>query len=894
MSVHRPTVVGRVRSDPGLLALTALVVALTSALLAAVAPLSDRTADEAIAATVRDAGDRGVVVATAGRGYDDPRGETRDPQSAVELAQDIDYAQHVMPPALADVVRPGVATLSTPSLHLLDAGAGRYLRLAYVDPPGDGPSVRWVAGGAPVGSVGEDQSGVGVPAGAEWPVQVGVSQETADALGLAPGDRLPAEDEQARRVAVVVSGVFVAEDPGDATWRTIPELLHPSRGITQGTPHTAATALVSADSLPDLRLAVPTDDLTQRVVFEPRPERLRYDRIDELSRALAALQTSSGAGGDFSWDSLLDRVLDEGAAQVESARGQAAVLLVGLLVTALLLLVLAAQLLVTRRAGPVASARERGATLLGIAAELFVEALGVAVVGGALGLGVVWLVVGDVGWRWALPVVIVAALATPVLGALHAATVTDVRRVPANRSARRTNERARRIRRLLVEAAVVAAAVLSLVAVRQRGVVVDGHTDLTAASVTTWWALAGSLLVLRAVPALSRRALRATRRAAGGTAFFVASRVAATGSRALPLLVVAVAVAQLTVGAALATTERDGQRAGALLAVGGDARLTTTPAAAVADVAREVAAEPGVRAAASGRVADGVRASARGSAATVRLVVVDAEAYQRLLAASALPNAPDLALLGSAPGDRVPALLSGGDPDLRDDLQIRYQDADPVPLTVVGTAPRVDASPDPVVVVDAEVLAAHGLDVPPDTVWAVGPGARTALRAAADDGATLTLLTDTLTARRDAPLPSALVLLASASAALLLLLAALAVLLSAAVAAPARSESLGRLRAHGLSTPHLRRVLTGELLVPVTLAALTGLALGTTAALLTTRDLSLELVTGQAAPPGLAVPWWTPGPALLPVVVALAIAQVDVARLRRTSLSQLLRGGDRS
>ena len=62
--MHRPTVRGRLRVDRGLLVLTGLIVALASALLAAVWPLTVRTADEAMAESVREAGPGAAVVAT--------------------------------------------------------------------------------------------------------------------------------------------------------------------------------------------------------------------------------------------------------------------------------------------------------------------------------------------------------------------------------------------------------------------------------------------------------------------------------------------------------------------------------------------------------------------------------------------------------------------------------------------------------------------------------------------------------------------------------------------------------------------------------------------------------------------------------------------------------------
>ena len=381
--MHRASVVGRLRADPGLLLLMTLVVALTTALTTAVEPLTVRTADRAVAATVRDAGERADVVATL---PDGEQPETRDPLALVEFQQDGEYALSSLPDRLAAVLSPGVATLSTPTLQLLDAGPGRYLRLAYAETPDGPPAVEYVAGGPPQATA---------EAGSPWPVQVALSESAASALDLGPGDRVEAEDEQRRSVIVVVSGVYAAADPGDEVWRTLPALLEASQGVSEGSPRTSATALVGADSLPDLRFGVPADDLSHRVTFTPRPERLRWRQADELGRDVVALQASAGlARFNLTWDSLLERVLDDGLAQIATARGQAQVLLLGLLTVALLVLLLAAGLLVRRRAGPLALARERGATLLGLGVELGVESGAVALVGVALGLGVTVLLTG--------------------------------------------------------------------------------------------------------------------------------------------------------------------------------------------------------------------------------------------------------------------------------------------------------------------------------------------------------------------------------------------------------------------------------------------------------------------------------------------------------------------
>ena len=888
--MHGPSVRGRLRTDPALLVLIGLVVALTTLLVSAVGPLSARTSDRAVASAVRDAGVSGVVVASLPgaeeRGLD-PDARVRDPQTVELLRLDASYAQSRMTGSLSGVVDTGVATLTTPALHLLDAGPGRYLSLAFIDTPRGAPAVRYTAGAAPRASTGRPAIRLPDDAG-PWPVQVALSEAVAGALDLAPGDSLTAEDEQARPVQVRVSGVFTVTDPTASAWQIEPRLLQPVQGRSDGVGRTSATALVSGAAAPDLVLAVPSDDVTSRVVFTPQPSRVRFDQTAALRRSLATLKASAAVGsGAVSWDSLLDGVLADAGDRVAAARGQAEVLLLGLLAAAALVLMLAAQLLVLRRAQTIGVARERGASLPGIGAELLVEAVAVAVTGVGAGLLMTWALVGDVGWLAALPVLVVATTATPTAGMLLAARSTDARKVPANRTARRAATRVRNARRLLVEGAVVAAAALSFVALHQRGVL-DGGVATSGAP--TWWTVAGTLLVLRAVPPLARLALRRARRSTGGVALFVTARAAQTAGRALPLLVVTVTVAQLVLGVVLATTEREGQAAGALLDVGGDARLVTTPGADVGDLADQVAARPGVIAMVAGRVVDGTRIfSSRGTAA-VRFVVVDAPAYEHLLASSSLPDAPALKLLAAGDDDRVPALLLGGGDDLRDGLRVRWDDDTDVALRVVGVAPRVGASADPVVVVDATALTAAGVEADPDTVWAVGPGAAAAMETLAGRGE-VTLASTVLEQRRDAPLAAGLVHLAVAAAVLLLLLAGIGVVLGAASDAPARAQSSGRLRSLGVDHASLRRVVAGELLAPVVVGAAAGLVLGLGAALATFDALSLERVTGQSSPPGLVVPWWIVSAVAALVVLTVVIARAESRRLRRTSLARLLRGG---
>lgn len=891
---HGPTIVGRLRSDAALLVLMGLVVALTTALSAAVLPVGDRAADRATVAAVRAAGLDAAVVATSPSDADGSLGTTRDPRSADELRGVAVSARAQIPPRLAAILQPGVTTVTTPALHLQVGDPGRYLQLTYADTPTGSPAVTYLVGAPPSSSDVPDRPQATMePDAAPWPVQVAVSRAVARALDLQPGDHLSAEDDRHRPIRIQISGIFSPNRPREATWQLRTELLDPVRSVSQGVEQITAGALVSADSLPDLRLAVPSDDLAQHITYATRPSHVRWHESATLARELAHLQAAPDiTGNGLSWDSSLGQVLADARARVSAAQGQAQVILVGLIAAALLVLALAARLLVRRRTDSVTIARERGASLLDIAGELLVEAVLVAAIGTALGLATAGLLAGGAGWAWCLPVVAVAALAAPVQGAVVAARSTSLRRVPANRSARRTLDRARRMRRLAVEIAVLAAAMLCVAALRQRGIVQHtGWSDLTAAAAATACAVAGTLVGARLVAPALRLSLRAARRSTDGVGLLVAARLSRTAARVLPLLAVSVAVAQLTFGTALAATERHGQEAGALLGVGGDARLTAASDTDLVTVARRLNAEPGVRAVATGRVADDVQLVSQQSAAAVRLVVVDATAYRRLLARSALPDAPQLARLRTGGAGRVPALLLGGGAALRDSPVLRWQNVE-VRLAVVGTAPRVDASIEPVVVVDTQVFATAGAVAVPDTVWAVGPGAAKALTAsggAAGSTGSVTTYADELDARRHAPLASSLVRLAAASSVPLLIFAILAVVLAAAAEAPGRGEALGRLRALGLADRDLSKVLAGELVTTVVLATVAGLALGLGGVLATFGSLSLERITGQPQTPGIVVPWWIPLVAGVVVLSALVVALYEWRRLRRRNLALLLR-----
>jgi putative ABC transport system permease protein len=570
-----------------------------------------------------------------------------------------------------------------------------------------------------------------------------------------------------------------------------------------------------------------------------------------------------------------------------------------------LVLLLAADLLVRRRTRALTTARQRGAGLPDLGAELLLESVLLAVLAAGVGGAVARAVTPGVSWWWALPVVVAAAFAGPGFGTLAAARATSDRRAPANRSARRFLRHTADLRRAAVEIAVAVAAVTAAVALHQRGILppadgsFSGGGAALPASAPALGVIAGALVLLRLLPATLGLALRRALRSRGPLALVGTARAAATAGRALPVLAMVSAAALAAFALTLDATADRGVADGAWRTVGADARLdlSADPAAQVStvDLVRRLTAAPGVRQVVTAQVTDGARVLTGETLATPRLVVVDAAAFQRLLASTPLPDAPQLSRLASGSGGEVPALVRSGDGTLRTGMRLELprDGADPVPLRAVGTAPYVGDVPD-VVIVDAAALAAAGVDMVPDTVWLRGPGADAAARAEDAVGTAADVVSRAAVAhdRRTAPLTAGLLRLALVTAAVLLTLGLLALCLGAAAGAPERWQTLSRLRTLGLRQRDTRRVAAGELLPPVVVAAVGGPLLGLLLAVATFGPLSLLVLTGQTDDPPLVVPWWGLGVVAVALLAAVAVVvPVESALRRRRLLGEVLRAG---
>lgn len=894
-ALHWPSIRGRAVADRGPLLLVAAVVLVISLIAAAVPPLMTSTDDAAAQDAVRKAGAEAAVQAQALFEYDDSQtgsGRTRNAGLAADVDNLRDRAVAQLDPHLRATLRPPVTTVTGVSLSVTDGSVQRHFAIGYVRNDHGGPAVTWISGHEPRATA---DGNVDVPTSTtKWAVQVGLSEAEAAALKLKPGDHVPVEDDLHNAYNVLVSGVFRPADPNDPAWQLVPWLVRPVPDL-DGLGTTRLGGLMSADSLPDGRLALLQDQMQRSVWFSADPDKLTWKSAQQLAATVANLKASSAASGahdtSIQWSTQLDSVLRDVRAQVDAATAQASVLLIAVLTGGALVLLLAADLLTRRRASALTAARQRGAGLPTLATELLLEAAAVTLPAAAIGIVLSLVLAGGASLVWAAPVILCGLAAGPIFGTLAAARATRDRRTPANRAARRWAQRTAQLRRAALDVAVVALTVGAIVALRQRGIVAGSDTALPA-SAPTLGVVTGALILLRLLPAGTGLALRQSLRSRRALAVFGTARAAATATRVLPLLVLTTTVALAAYAVTLDRTTANGMTEGSWQTVGAEARLDLQPdlvdTDSTAKVAARIAASPGVTQAVAAEVTDGVRVIADSNAVVPTLVIVDSAAFQRLLGSTPLPDAPQLAQLkgGTKP---IPALVRTGDGSLRPGMNLQLeqeQNAPLIPLRAVGTAPPVDNAPD-VVIIDA----ASGVPFAPNTVWVTGPGAAAAVQAAATDGRS-TIRADVLHERRAAPLNAGLVALDWAVFGTLLALGLLGFALAAAASAPERWETLARLRTLGLRTRDTRRVAAAELLPPILVAAIGGPLLALLLVRLTFGPLALHTLTGQSADPAPLIPWWLLGLVALALLGSLyAVVAAEAAVRRRRRLSDVLRAG---
>jgi putative ABC transport system permease protein len=904
----------RSRQDAGLLALSALLLAVTVLLALVVPRVVLRMADEGVQQAVTDAGSTADVVATVGTALGTAEG--RQDNAATLVANAATTMADSLPPAVRDVTGdPVTAVQGPPQTINLPAGlvATRLVHVGYGTPS---PVVRWVEGleprASPAPTVADSEGGVPT---AEDPrlVEVGVSAAAADQLGISVGDRFAVKGPSRGAVAAVVSGLYEPLDAGSPLWSAHPDLLHVMPTASTAAAVGRMAMLLSDASLPDMLLGTPTQTVATISRFPAAPDGLLATDTHAVEQAVVKLTTDpsmlTGADGNTPVVTTeLGAVLQAADARLLAGTAQASVLLIGLAAVGALALVLAARLLVVRRETFLLAERARGASVASVVVRALLESVPLVAVAAAAGALGAWLLEPDPrgSWTVAALVAVVAAAAPAVSAARVVRGAWTGRRLPANRVDRERLLRRRRTRRLTAELAVVAVAAAALVSVHTRGLLqtTTGGVDPLLAATPVLLAAAATLLVARALPPALRGLSRLAAHRRGLTPLVATARASGTAGTRVPLLTLTVAIALVVFCGTTAVTVQRGQLAAADIVVGAPVRLD---GAIPAETLEALRAEPGVTAVA-GALALGNRTFGKESGTKAQLLLVDAADLAAVLSAAGRPVDPGLATLGDATGADVPALIS---PALESTARLvqpavmgksRFVGLDIVgttqhPPVVALEATGAPADTDAVVIVDrARFQAASDIDLPSSTAWVDGPGAVDAVRAAGlqDAGITVTERSAWLSAWRSSPLTAGLVSLLVAVGLALAGYAAVALVLTVVATSRERGRTLSALRTLGLDASTARAMTFGEL-APLALAALVaGTAVGIAVPWMLTGALGLDLVTGAAEATTLQVTWVPIVGAAVVVLAALAVAVVvESAVRRRDRLGEVLRVGER-
>lgn len=903
-SVSLPAVVGRLRADRGPLALVLVVVVLATTVASAVPRLMERTADAAVRYSVATAGVDAEL--TALRPIQESPWEERTLRVdiAAGLAGLADQVRADMGDALADILAEPVTTVATSSLAPATPSGPVLHSLRMYHLGADAAHVEWLSGGPAPATLTGDQALAWDEEHAPWPVAAALSVDVAADLGLAVGDHLALQNEN-KSVAVdlVVSGVFRAIDPAEPVWSHATEVLSPRTVGSTLTQRTRVGVLLSDDELPIAIRAMPAGSTAATITFQPVAAAVRSDAVTEIVAEIAGLKAEaldSQAGGFYAEanqvDTDLDALLRTAAERTRAGAAQAWVLLAGVLAALGLTLLLAARLLLHRRADVLLTYRARGATALGLAVELGAESVLLAAVGTALG---VWLaaalVPGTPPWPWLLPPAIVAAAAPPVLAVWHVVRRTRGGRRAANRHDRRVLERDRLAARALAEAAVLLAAVGAVAALRTRRVGPEGPDPLIALA-PTLVAVAAGILLLHVLPVALHWSLRRARRSRRLVTLLSVARAHTTGTAVLPFVTIAMAAALAGLSATVAATVVEGQEQASWTVTGAEALVQHDPDAALLAVAADLSARPDVTAV-PGTEAQ-AQAFGRWGDTLVTVVALPAREYAALLAQAPLPSAPGIATLADAAAaessgaDPVPVLVSEGIDAGQAAMSLLW-DGVSVDVRSVGTAPAIFGE-DVVVVDTGSFERSTGVAPAPDRLWVVGAGAERAVASTpALAGSDVQLRSAWLSANRADPLALAVLRLARAACLLLVALGALAVVLAAAATARERATTLAKVSTLGVDRRGARLVTAGELLPAVVIAALGGLGCAVVLSVVVVVPLGLRLVTMQQTTPRTVLPVLAGGPVVVAVVTVAVLVGLESIARRRQRLGTVLRMGGR-
>jgi putative ABC transport system permease protein len=778
-------------------------------------------------------------------------------------------------------------------------GAGPKLEVLYRDTLG-GQS-RLVAGRYP---------GRSAPAGHQ--VDVVVTQRTAARFGVYPGSRLGLAGSANRAFTLVVSGVIKPRDPASAFWTAdgvaaAPAYIQPT---ATAPPFWAGSAFVSATGLITLQRAFALTALPMQWDFPLQIGRIGADQAQRLAGLpavgpqLRGQLRPSGQTINFALPGVTQQLQNFVTAQ-NAVDSVLSLVFTGLAVIGAVVLLLAAQMITRRRAVEYTVLRARGASLGQLALrslrDVAIAVIPAALAGAAAAVALtprspvplaVWL---------AACTVAVALAGPPVAVMIQQRTVRRGSRTAASRRTGTlqpagTTPAPRRptIRRVVLEVALVAAAVAGLALLRFEGLPQSGGVNAFTSAAPVLVAIPAALCVLRLYPLAMRAMLWLSARRAGVTGFVAAAWAGrASAASILPSFALVLALTLAAFAGMVRNAVTAGEVSVSWRTSGADAAITSvgsggtlTPAAV-----RALRRVPGVQHAAA--VDELPWAAADGRAVTV--LGVDPARYAALVASTPWPPVPAGKLAGPGAGPTagtVPVLASPSAAALLGTQRRRLeatQGSGSLQVRVAGVLSGTPALPGggDFVLMPSRALPAAARAQPPSLLLLTGPrldGA--ALTAAAHHlvrGALVQLRATALARLADSPLPRGAYLGFAAGLGAAAGFSVVILLLELTLGAEERRMTLARLATMGLGTGQARRLTLMETLPGVLAAALAGVASALVLVPLTGPVLNLSVFTGSAAPVPIRPGWaalGVPIAGLAGLAVATLLLHIRVERRR--------------
>lgn len=764
-----------------------------------------------------------------------------------------------------------------------DAPAARLrLKLAVDLTWSDG--VRLLAGDAPASWTGSETRDT------QHPLEIAMSEASADALGVAVGDLL-----DYRPLTLRIAAIYAPLAADDAYWAHAPDLSEPSISAPDGgVPTITTSAYIDPGSVQGLINTFSAGALSAWIPIDA--SRIQYPDTAEIAtqtRARTATAFTLPGAGELRFSSRFADAIDATGARVVAASALLALSLSGLLGVLLAVLTLGVSAIVERRRAALVLIGARGASGLQLRGAMVLEgllvALPAAIVGAAAAVALVPEPVD--ASAWVLPVLVM--LSVPVVFAVRAG-------VHGPRAPRRDLRSRGGRMRLIAEALLAGAAALALFLLSRRGLTASaGAVGIDPLLALTPLLLAATVcaLALRLYPLPLRLVfarLAASDSAVGLVGAARAVRAPVHGPTASFALVLGVTV--VVFSSVLGSTLSLGVTRAAAAEAGAD--ITIRAVEIAPDTFATVAALDGVRAGTALTRIPGVQLEDDAGVAGVTLVLADTAALHAIH--------PELPRLDAADGDRIPIAVSDDVALLGADARLGGAD-----VAAVGSIPP-RAMPGVTrdwVLADARFGSELGRDGvvaellllavdDPDAVDRIAASAERTVTDALSEQARATVTVTTaqglLRDVRSSPVIAGLegALPIAAGAALLLTLVAIA--LATLAAGSARSQLVGVLRVIGANRRQQRGILVWESAPVVIVSIVVGVGLGLALPLLVASAVDLRSFVGGDVAPAIVVDPLAVALAVLAVLLTTAVAgAVALALGRRLTPAVSLKMGER-